>query len=178
MSTSPGSTLAAMEAMSDGAPAPVEELPDELDEPDPNGEPSPPEEPDPNGEPPVPDEPAPGEAELALDVDWTGQTSWPRPAPATTAARSTTAASATTTPLRFLRETGWGGGPEKPGYGHPPYGGAPPAAPPPHPPGAGWPGCAAAPQFVAGGEGHIPDGGVGDPGPTAGFGTVGYCPPG
>lgn len=53
MSTRPGSTFEAIEEMSEGAPAPAEVLPDE---PDPNGEVSPPEEPEP---PSLPEEPEP-----------------------------------------------------------------------------------------------------------------------
>ena len=68
MSTRPGSTLAAMAEISDGAPAPVEELPD--DEPEPNGEPLLPDEPPPKAvlargseepdDPEEPEEPVPG----------------------------------------------------------------------------------------------------------------------
>ena len=63
MSTRPGSTFAAMAEMSEGAPAPVEEFP---------------EDPDPNGEDPLPDDPElPGVvtegSEVAVGVFRTGQ---------------------------------------------------------------------------------------------------------
>jgi len=54
-----------MAVMSEGAPAPVEEFPEEPEEPDPNGEVPLPDEPDPNGEVPLPEEPDPnGEVPL------------------------------------------------------------------------------------------------------------------
>jgi hypothetical protein len=65
MSTRPGETLAAMEEMSEGAPAPVEVLPEEPEDPEPEEEPLP-EDPEPKGEEPLPDEPEPkGEEPVA-----------------------------------------------------------------------------------------------------------------
>jgi len=60
--------LEAMDEMSEGAPAPVEELPDEDD---PKGEP--PEDPDEPEEPDAPEEPE-DEPEAAFDVVCCGQT--------------------------------------------------------------------------------------------------------
>jgi hypothetical protein len=66
MSTRPGETLAAMAEMSDGAPAPVEVLPDELDEPEPEDEDPLPEEPEPNGYEPLPEPEPNGDDPLPL----------------------------------------------------------------------------------------------------------------
>lgn len=109
MSTRPGSTLEAMDEMSDGAPAPVEVFPEVPDEPEPNGE-DPLDVPPPNGEveppeePEEPDEPdEPGTVALAAVVvePWTGQTMCPSPMPPTMATRSTTAATPATSPRRL-----------------------------------------------------------------------------
>jgi len=100
-----------MDEMSEGAPAPVEVLPDpeleDPDEPEPNGE-DPLEDPPPKGEvvppeePDDPEEPDEPEALVALVVDpWTGQTTWPSPMPPTMATSSTTAASPATRPRRL-----------------------------------------------------------------------------
>jgi hypothetical protein len=105
-----------MAEMSEGAPAPVEVLPDVPDEPEPkgdepdvpppNGEVDPPDPPDPD-EPDDPDEPEPEVALVALAVEpWIGHTTWPRAMPPTTATRSTTAAIPATRPRRL----GAGGG--------------------------------------------------------------------
>jgi hypothetical protein len=61
MSTKAGSTLEAIAEMSDGAPAPVDELPVPDD---PNGELPSPNEPEPNGELPTPEEPEPPDVPL------------------------------------------------------------------------------------------------------------------
>src|SRR5664279_1339725 len=101
MSTRAGDTLAAMALMLEGAPAPVDEFP--LDDP-PNGEVSLPEDPLPNGDVVPPDEPddpdEPGTLKVGLSAVWLvlslGHTSWPSPAPASTAATTTTEARPTT----------------------------------------------------------------------------------
>ena len=92
----PGSTLEAIDEMSEGAPAPVEELPvDPLPLPDPD-------EPPPNGEePPLPVDPEPfGTNEPGFEALWLDQTRCPTPAPARMA---TTRISATATTAKLLR---------------------------------------------------------------------------
>jgi hypothetical protein len=90
--------LSAIAEMSDGAPAPVDELPVDPDDPD---DPEDPEDPEPpKGEVPAPDEPLPpGVTTPGLDalvvVVPAGHTRRPSPAPATTA--RATARVATTT---------------------------------------------------------------------------------
>jgi hypothetical protein len=101
--------------MSEGAPAPVDELPDD---PDPNGD-SPLDVPPPKGDvapPELPDEPEPAEPDPpelegieALDVLCTGHTACPRAAPPSTATTSTAAATAAA-PERFFDGVGWLGG--------------------------------------------------------------------
>jgi hypothetical protein len=106
--------LEAIDEMSEGAPAPVEELPDELDEPEPKGElplPEEPDEPDPKGELPLPDPLLALGVDVALEVLDAGHTTRPRPAPATTAKATTTVAAATSGDLRRFRggaACGWG----------------------------------------------------------------------
>src|ERR1039458_10764210 len=99
-SAGPGSTFEAMAEMSEGAPAPVEEFPDDPDpngedplpdDPDPEGEDPLPDDPDPEGEDPLPDDPDPeGSPELGLAIalvpDWADHTRWPTPAPSRMAA--------------------------------------------------------------------------------------------
>jgi hypothetical protein len=168
ISTSPGETLAAMEEMSEGAPAPVEVPPEE---PDPNDEDPFPDEPEPNE--PLPDEPEPkGEDPLpvlppepteglAADdvVAVVGHTAWPIPTPATTATTTTTAARDAARPLRALDRPDGAAGAGAGAGGHPRYGGAAPAAPAPH---ADW-----------GGGVQVPAGGVGGPETSVGCSPVG-----
>src|SRR5664280_328403 len=124
-STRPGSTFEAMAEMSEGAPAPVEEFPDD---------------PDPDGEDPLPDDPEPeGSPELGLAIalvpDWADHTRWPTPAPSRIAAAAIEA-TATIGRCRRFAGPGCGDGLVKPGGTHPPGGGAPP--PHPQPGGTPW----------------------------------------
>jgi hypothetical protein len=92
--------LAAIAEMSDGAPAPVDELPVDPDEPLPNGEVPPPD------EPPPPGTTTPGlEAALVVVVP-AGHTRRPSPAPATTATTTATVARANMGDLRRFGGTG------------------------------------------------------------------------
>ncbi len=161
-----------MAEMSEGAPAPVDVLPDE-DEPPPDPMPLEPE-PLPKGNEPLPDEPeAPPEpvdglADTAA-VEEVGHTTWPSPTPATTATTTTTVASAIMMPLRELAGALGAGGPAG---GHPYVVEAPPSL------GihVDWGGGG---QADWGGGGQVPVGGVGAPGPTWGWGPVGgYWPVG
>jgi hypothetical protein len=106
--------LEAIDEMSEGAPAPVEELPDEPEEPEepePKGELSLPDEPDPKGELPLPDPLLALGVDVALEVLDAGHTTRPRPAPATTAKATTTVAAAISGDLRRfwgVAACGWG----------------------------------------------------------------------
>src|SRR5664279_2570152 len=151
MSTRPGSTFEAMAEMSEGAPAPVEEFPDD---PDPNGEDPLPDDPDPDGDPEL------GPA-IAFVADPADHTRWPTPAP-TRMAAAAIEATATIGRCRRFAGPGCGDGLVKPGGTHPPGGGAP-GTPPPHPPPGGIPWDPPGPQPGHGDCAQVPAGGVGGP---------------
>src|SRR5664280_3483757 len=188
-STRPGSTFEAMAEMSDGAPAPVEEFPDDPDpngedplpdDPDPNGDDPLPDDPDPNGDDPLPDDPDPdGDPELgpaiAFVADPGDHTRWPTPAP-TRMAAAAIEATATIGRCRRFAGTGCGGGPVKPGGGQPPGEGVAPGTPPPHPPPGGTPWGPPGPQPGQGGVAQVPAGGVGGPPATDAYRPVGSWP--
>src|ERR1700730_9058284 len=112
-----------MDEIFEGAPAPVDELPDE---PEPNGELSPPDEPE------FPGALNAGAAALGLEPVRSGHATCPIPAPARTATTTSRVTIPINKPVRPFEEVVPGLGPVAPGVGHPPKGGGAP----PHPPGA------------------------------------------